>query len=192
VKEEDIDQHILHERINQKADDVLHGKIAVAGEETFRRMAKTFLLQLLDQHWKEHLLNLDHLRQGINLRAFGQRDPLNEYKAEAFALFESMMNNLREAVTQTLSFVEINISPEVMAALQKQQAQLEAQQKKLQETRDDPALSGGEDKKKANNVTPIRKAAFDENDSATWGDTPRNSPCPCGSGKKYKHCHGTA
>lgn len=192
IKEDDIDQHILHERINQKADDVLHGKIAVAGQETFRRMAKTFLLQLLDSHWKEHLLSLDHLRQGINLRAFGQRDPLNEYKAEAFQLFEGMMNNLREAVTQTLSFVEINVSPEVLAALQKQQAQMEAQQKKLQETRDDPALSGGDDKKKANNVTPIRKAAFDQNDPSSWADTPRNAPCPCGSGKKYKHCHGAA
>lgn len=190
LKEDDIDQHILHERINQKVDDALHGKIAVAGQETFRRMAKSFLLQLLDQHWKEHLLNLDHLRQGINLRAFGQRDPLNEYKAEAFQLFESMMNTLREAVTQTLSYVEINISPEVMAALQKQQAQLEAQQRQLQETRDDPAFSDGDGKKKANNVTPIRKVAFDKNDPSSWGDTPRNAPCPCGSGKKYKHCHG--
>ena len=155
-------------------------------------LARYVLLQTVDQHWKEHLLSLDHLRQGINLRAFGQRDPLNEYKAEAFQLFETMMNNLRESVTQTLSFVEINISPEVMAALQKQQAQLEAQQRKLQETRDDPALATNEDKKKANNVTPMRKAAFDQNDPSSWGDTQRNAPCPCGSGKKYKHCHGAA
>jgi len=191
VKEEDIDQEILKGRIEQKATDVLASKIAVAGKETFRRMAKNFLLQLLDQHWKEHLLSLDHLRQGINLRAFGQRDPLNEYKAEAFALFSQMMDQLRESVTQTLSFVEINVSPEVMAALQKQQAQLEAQQRKMQETRDDPALMGaGNGEPKPSNVTTMRKVAFDQNDPSTWHDTQRNAPCPCGSGKKYKHCHG--
>lgn len=155
-------------------------------------MARNFILQLLDQHWKEHLLNLDHLRQGINLRAFGQRDPLNEYKAEAFALFEGMMNNLREAVAQTLSFVEINVSPEVMAALQKQQQELLEAQKRLQTGRDDPALSHDHESATQGKVTQIRKAAFDQNDVSTWGDTPRNAPCPCGSGKKYKHCHGAA
>ncbi|PZQ44382.1 MAG: preprotein translocase subunit SecA [Micavibrio aeruginosavorus] len=192
IKEEDIDQQTVLHRLEEKAKTVLDSKIAVAGVDTFRRMTKNFLLQLLDQHWKEHLLNLDHLRQGINLRAFAQRDPLNEYKAEAFQMFEGMMNNLREAVTQTISYVEINVSPEVMEALRKQQAQLEAQQSKLQETRDDPALASQEEgKKKANNVTPMRKATFDQNDPATWHDTPRNSPCPCGSGKKYKHCHGS-
>jgi preprotein translocase subunit SecA len=190
AKEESIDQEMVRERLEKTADEMLESKFNIAGRETFRRMSKNFLLQLLDQHWKEHLLNLDHLRQGINLRAFGQRDPLNEYKAEAFAMFESMMNNLREGVTQTISFVEVNISPEVMAAIQKQQQAMMDAQKKLQEGRDDPAFAEADDSKKKNNVTPMRKAAFDQNDPASWGDTPRNSPCPCGSGKKYKHCHG--
>ena len=192
AKEDDIDEIMVRTRIEKKAQDVLNQKISVAGTETFRRMAKNFLLQLLDQHWKEHLLNLDHLRQGINLRAFGQRDPLNEYKAEAFALFESMMNNLREAVTQTLSYVEINISPEVMAAIQKQQQAMETAQRKLKETRNDPALMGtsAQNEGHRDSVTQFRKAPFDQNDPATWGDTPRNAACPCGSGKKFKHCHG--
>jgi preprotein translocase subunit SecA len=193
AKEEDITPDMVRERIEKMADDMLQGKLAVAGKENFRRMSKNFLLQLLDQHWKEHLLNLDHLRQGINLRAFGQRDPLNEYKAEAFGMFEQMLVKLRESVTQTISFVEVNVSPEVLAALQKQQQEMMEAQKKLHEGRHDPALMGlGEfaDKQKSGNVTPIRKAAFNQNDPATWADTPRNAPCPCGSGKKYKHCHG--
>lgn len=192
AKEESIDSATMRERIGKMSWDMLDNKIRLAGLENARRMARNFILQLLDQHWKEHLLNLDHLRQGINLRAFGQRDPLNEYKAEAFALFEGMMNNLREAVAQTLSFVEINVSPEVMAALQKQQQELLEAQKRLQTGRDDPALSHDHESATQGKVTQIRKAAFDQNDVSTWGDTPRNAPCPCGSGKKYKHCHGAA
>ncbi len=193
AKEEDIDQQMVEERINAKAKEMLDAKFALAGEDSFRRMSKNFLLQLLDQNWKEHLLSLDHLRQGINLRAFGQRDPLNEYKAEAFMLFEQMLNNLREAVTQTISYVEINVSPEVMAAIQRQQDEMLKAQQNVQETRFDPAFANQEKQARtpvASNVTPMRKVAFDAGDPATWVDTPRNSPCPCGSGKKYKHCHG--
>ncbi|PZO88879.1 MAG: preprotein translocase subunit SecA [Micavibrio aeruginosavorus] len=195
AKEEDIDQDTLRQRIEDIATETLEKKLTIAGRDTFRRMSKNFLLQLLDQHWKEHLLALDHLRQGINLRAFGQRDPLNEYKAEAFSLFEVMMNNLREAVTQTISFVEISASPEVLAAIQRQQQQAEIEaQKNIQETRLDPAMeAAAEEQRRADNranVMQIRKVAFDQNDPSTWVNTQRNAPCPCGSGKKYKHCHG--
>jgi preprotein translocase subunit SecA len=194
AKEDGIDDAMLHERIAEAAKKTLETKIGIAGKETFRRMAKSFLLQLLDQHWKEHLLALDHLRQGINLRAFGQRDPLNEYKAEAFSLFEHMLNNLRESVTQTISFVEINISPEVLEALQKQQQEAIEAQKKLQETRFDPAFANVQDEnpqRRSGSVTQMRNAAFDKNDQSTWSATvQRNTPCPCGSGKKFKHCHG--
>ncbi len=194
VKEEDIDQEMIRQRLEKAADELLEAKLHVAGKETFRRMTKNFLLQLLDQHWKEHLLNLDHLRQGINLRAFGQRDPLNEYKAEAFAMFGGMMNNLRESVTQTISYVEISVSPEVLAAIQKQQQEMMEAQKKLQEGRTDPAFAenGAAAARAPGNVMPMRKAAFDQRDPTTWANTPRNAPCPCGSGKKYKHCHGAA
>ena len=193
AKEDGIDPITMRNRIETMAKDQMNQKVKMAGLDNALRMARNFVLQLLDQHWKEHLLNLDHLRQGINLRAFGQRDPLNEYKSEAFGLFESMMGNLRESVTQTISFVEINASPEVMAAIQRQQQEMLNAQKKLQETRNDPAFMGDDGdgaQKPRGNVTQIRKAAFDQNDPSTWGDTPRNAPCPCGSGKKYKHCHG--
>ncbi|MFA5592295.1 MAG: preprotein translocase subunit SecA [Micavibrio sp.] len=192
IKEEGIDEDTVRTRIELKATDMMEAKIAIAGQESFRRMAKSFLLQLLDQHWKEHLLALDHLRQGINLRAFGQRDPLNEYKAEAFSLFEQMMNNLRESVTQNLAYVEVNISPEVLAALQKQQQEQAAARANLHEGRSDPAFDNAQSQggRNANNVTPIRRAEFNQDDPQTWGATPRNAPCPCGSGKKYKHCHG--
>lgn len=194
VKEDGIDEQDIEKRVRDAADAMMSQKINTAGIDVFRRMCKTFVLQLLDQHWKEHLLSLDHLRQGINLRAFGQRDPLNEYKAEAFGLFESMLNNLRESVTQTLAFVEINISPDVLAALQQKQQEMAEAQEKLQQARKDSvssSLSGSETSPaKTGTIMPFKKAVFDQNDPSTWVDTPRNSPCPCGSGKKYKHCHG--
>jgi preprotein translocase subunit SecA len=194
AKEEGMDNGIILSRIQDAADKLMADKIEIAGAQNFRRMAKTFLLQSLDQNWKEHLLTLDHLRQGINLRAFGQRDPLNEYKAEAFMLFEHMLNNLRESVTQTLAYVEVNISPEVLEALQRQHEEMEAQ-RRLQEHHNDPSLMGlglsnADAQQKRDNVAPFRKAQFDQNDPATWANTQRNAPCPCGSGKKYKHCHG--
>ena len=188
AKEEGIDEIEMETRVLKAADAKIEEKRNVAGTEAFRTLEKAFVLQLLDQHWKEHLLNLDHLRQGISLRAFGQRDPLNEYKAEAFALFESMLNNLRENVTQTLSLVEINIDPEAIQKMQRQQA--EAQQK-MMEGRADPAMgSMAEEREGKVQSLPVRKAEFDQNDPATWAGTQRNALCPCGSGKKYKHCHG--
>jgi preprotein translocase subunit SecA len=197
IQEDGMDDQVMLDRILGLIDTAMNNKIEAAGKENFRRMAKTFILQLLDQNWKEHLLNLDHLRTGINLRAFGQRDPLNEYKAEAFMMFEGMMNNLRESVTQTLAYVQINIDPEVLAAMQRQQEEAEAElQRQAHESRMDPALTSGEGNVQkqnghnAPNVTPFRKTAFDQNDTTTWADTPRNAPCPCGSGKKFKHCHG--
>ena len=164
-------------------------KITEAGKETFNEIQKSFVLQLLDQHWKEHLLNLDHLRQGINLRAFGQRDPLNEYKTEAFSLFETMLFNLRENVTQTTSLVEVNIDARVIERFK--QRDLE---QPMNEGRQDPALMGTGSLKQANEQKKVQpfpnKKPFDNNDPMTWGKVQRNAPCPCGSGKKFKHCHG--
>ena len=118
------------------------------GLETMRMAEKSLLLQVLDQQWKEHLLSLDQLRQGISLRAYAQKDPLNEYKREAFTMFESLLAGLRETVTMVLSHVEIR-QPEAEEAAEAS----------------------------APRAMPQRKVT-------------RNEPCPCGSGKKYKHCHG--
>lgn len=182
AKEEGIaDQEIL-ERIRDESDRRMAEKAANAGIDLFRRLEKALVLQQLDQHWKEHLLNLDHLRQGINLRAFGQRDPLNEYKAEAFALFEMMLDRLRENVTQTLCLVSINMDSGAERLLQRQP------QTRTQETRLDPAMA----EQQAARQPHLRSvtAEFDPQNPATWGRIQRNAPCPCGSGLKFKHCHG--
>jgi preprotein translocase subunit SecA len=146
-------------------------------------MQRSVLLQVLDAQWREHLLHMDHLRGGINLRAYGQKDPLNEYKREAFLLFESMLAEVREQVTTMLAHVSFTMDqplPEVAAPLLN-----------MRETRVDPALAmvnANDDGNAAPPKTVVNQ--FNAQDSATWGQTPRNAPCPCGSGKKYKQCHG--
>ena len=143
---------------------------------------------MLDQLWKDHLLTLDHLRQGIGLRAYAQRDPLNEYKQEAFNLFEEMLNNLRERVTQVLCNIELQVGD--------QDEQLFSHgEQKMYEGRNDPAFSqdDNDDRVIPRLPTTGRKASanVDPNDQSTWGRISRNTECPCKSGKKYKHCHGT-
>lgn len=166
AKEEGIaDQEIKH-RVTDAADRKMAAKAADYGPEVMRMVEKSLLLQILDQAWKEHLLQLDHLRQGIGLRAYAQRDPLNEYKREAFNLFEQMLHDLRERVTSVLAHVELRVGPS-----EAEQALAPHGPAEMHESPRDPAFAEGE---------------------ANWADTPRNAPCPCGSGKKYKHCHGAA
>jgi preprotein translocase subunit SecA len=191
AKEEGIAEAELEERILDAVDRKMAEKLANAGADMWRQAEKSIVLQLLDQYWKEHLLNLDHLRQGINLRAFGQRDPLNEYKTEAFAAFEDMLNRMREGITMTLCLVEVNLDAARAAALD---AAMHRQ--KLEETRQDPALMGMgqadrvQAQKETSNVSSMTRPVFDKNNPETWGKVQRNADCPCGSGKKYKHCHG--
>ncbi|MBM3582291.1 MAG: preprotein translocase subunit SecA, partial [Alphaproteobacteria bacterium] len=173
AKEEGIADAEIKGRIGAAADRRLAEKAANFGPDLTRRVEKSLLMQVLDQVWKEHLLTLDHLRQGIGLRAYGQRDPLNEYKTEAFALFEQMLDRLRERVTTILAHVELRMEDPA-------QPLQPGPPKGAMETRSDPAF--------ARDPRP----AFDANDPATWGRVPRNAPCPCGSGRKYKHCHGKA
>jgi preprotein translocase subunit SecA len=149
-------------------------KAARIGPEVMRVAEKTLLLQVLDQSWKEHLLALDHLRHGIQLRAYGQRDPLNEYKREAFDMFEGMMTRLNEQIIQLLAHIEIR-QPEPMQAGPGQPPAVPQGQaaQRLQ-----AAMAGGDGAPGA-----------DANPEA-WKNVSRNALCPCGSGKKYKHCHG--
>lgn len=188
--EEGIADEEILDRIMDASDKMMAEKTANAGTDVMRRVEKALILQMLDQHWKEHLLALDHLRQGINLRAFGQRDPLNEYKAEAFEMFEGMLDGLRETVARTLSFVEID--PELKAINLMPRANLD---NVTAQRGDMPHADEGN----TNNTAPAQQSAavrpqtrveFDQNDPDTWLHTPRNALCPCGSGKKYKHCHG--
>ncbi len=188
AKEEGIADEEIRERLFQAADRKMAEKAARYSPEVMRMAEKSLLLQLWDQTWKDHLLTLDHLRQGINLRAYGQRDPLNEYKSEAFSLFESMLNQLRETVTSVLCHLELRFE-------EPEEAELRPRDQEMHESREDPALAatGTNDAvppPRPATVRYRRAAVVDPGDPTTWGKVPRNAPCPCGSGRKYKHCHG--
>ena len=187
AKEEGIaDQEIRH-RITDTVDRKMASKAAEYGPEIMRMVEKSLLLQILDQAWKEHLLQLDHLRQGIGLRAYGQRDPLNEYKREAFNLFEQMLDDLRERVTSVLAHVELRVGPSEDEVNQS----LTPRQQEMHESRQDPAFADAAAEAGIAGAGTVRNRTANPNDPSTWGATPRNAPCPCGSGKKYKHCHGS-
>ena len=194
-REEGIGENEVRERILSAAEAAMAAKTANMGPELMRFIEKSLLLQVLDQVWKEHLFQLDHLRQGIGLRAYGQKDPLNEYKSEAFALFNAMLDELKERVTMLLARVEV--MPEAPP-------QPVFHSAPMVESHPDPAMAGamagvmaGAELEMAEaepelrlNPMPLRNGDVDPRDPATWVATPRNAPCPCGSGKKYKHCHG--
>jgi preprotein translocase subunit SecA len=185
AKEEGIADEEIKTRIRDAVDRRFAEKAANIGPEIMRLAEKSILLQSLDQAWKDHLLQLDHLRQGINLRAYGQKDPLNEYKREAFELFGAMLSNLRETVTSILSRVEIRVQAPDDAAL----APAEPDTSRYRESSGEPAMAEAE-AGAAGGRTPMRRPTVDRRDASTWAGTPRNAACPCGSGKKYKHCHG--
>jgi preprotein translocase subunit SecA len=183
TQEAGIGDETVLERIVEAADAKAAQKIATYGADIMNQVERSLLLQLLDQSWKEHLLALDHLRQGINLRAYGQRDPLNEYKREAFQLFSDMLDEVREQVTRYLSNIEFRTDPEEIPP---------PPPFEMHETRRDPALDmqpGFMSADEAGLASPQGGVALAPDLTA---DVPRNAPCPCGSGKKYKHCHGAA
>jgi preprotein translocase subunit SecA len=188
-REEGIDEGHLRERVEEAADAMMAAKAANMGTELMRFIEKSLLIQTLDAVWKEHLYALDHLRQGIGLRAYGQRDPLNEYKSEAFALFNAMLDELKERVTAMLARVEIAPEP-VRPPPPVQMVELHPQPAPAFAGEPEMALEGAAAAPVAIATSPIRSDAVDPNDPATWRHTSRNAPCPCGSGKKYKHCHG--
>ena len=189
AKEEGIADEEIRARITDAADRKMAEKAARYTPDVMRMVEKSLLLQILDQTWKDHLLTLDHLRQGISLRAYAQRDPLNEYKSESFSLFEKMLNQLRENVTSVLCQIELQVN---------QPSDLElphSPNQQMHESREDPALVGageavGDDDGARQPARRAATAAFNATDPATWGKVSRNAPCPCGSGRKYKQCHG--
>ena len=197
AEEEGVDDDVIIERLEAAADKLIEEKAeatnqfvtpAEGADENApgywqAMIERNILLQVLDQEWKDHLQNLDHLRQGVGLRAYGQRDPLNEYKTEAFALFESMLYHIRETTTQILSRIELaNQSVPMPVAPPPPAANLRTNH---------PDPSGGAEGGIITGSRPkVAAGGIDPNDPTTWGNVPRNAPCPCGSGKKYKHCHG--
>ena len=172
--EEGVDDDTIREKLEDLGDDFMARKAVEFGPENMRMIEKQILLETIDSKWREHLLTLEHLRSVVGFRSYAQRDPLNEYKSEAFQLFQNLLDGLRERVTQLLAHVRMRSAEEqkaIMEEMARQQAAIAAAAQSM-------------------DVTPTAPGAFDENDRATWGNPGRNEACPCGSGKKFKHCHG--
>ncbi len=208
AKEEGIADEEIFARVERRADEHMAGKVAQWGTDVIRYIEKSILLQTLDHLWREHLVMLDHLRQVIGLRGYGQRDPLNEYKAEAFSLFEAMSHELREAVTAQLMRIEVmpaappDQQPMGLPAMEAHKADPITGEDEMA-----LALAGGETLARqgfgrvtsGGNGGPagaaaatglVQASARNPKDPTSWGKVGRNEACPCGSGKKYKHCHG--
>ena len=177
---------------------MMAAKAANMGPELMRFIEKSLLIQVLDAVWKEHLYALDHLRQGIGLRAYGQRDPLNEYKSEAFALFNAMLDELKERVTMMLARVETGAGGAVAPMPPPRPMQMveshpePAWRWPAAEPAYEMAGGGGRRRHARHGGADARAERWIPNDPTTWRNAARNAPCPCGSGKKYKHCHGRA
>ncbi|MCH2094031.1 MAG: preprotein translocase subunit SecA [Rhodobacteraceae bacterium] len=182
--EEGVDDEVIRERLEKEADEFMAKKAVSFGPDAMRQIEKQVLLQTIDSKWREHLLTLEHLRSVVGFRGYAQRDPLNEYKNEAFQLFEGLLDGLRVEVTQTLGRVQ-PMTEEMQRELMQQMAAQQAQQKADSQQAVAAAPTA---QSEAPSDTPMD--GFDENDPTTWGNPGRNDPCPCGSGKKFKHCHG--
>lgn len=180
VEEEGVDDDVIRERLVEATDAFMSEKAEQFGSENMRNIEKQLLLQAIDGKWREHLLTLEHLRSVVGFRGYAQRDPLNEYKNESFQLFETMLDSLREEVTQKLGQIRPLTEEEQNEMLQ----QLRAQQAAAQSA---AAISAGG---AAVAATAGAAEGFVEDDPSTWGNPGRNEECPCGSGKKFKHCHG--
>ncbi|WP_374302401.1 preprotein translocase subunit SecA [Ferrovibrio sp.] len=187
AKEEGIADQQIRERLHDIVDRRMAEKAANFGPETMRMVERSLLLQVLDQTWKEHLHHLDYLRQAIGLRAYAQKDPLNEYKREAFSLFQQMLVRVREQTTSILARVEIRAEEPPQGLFSRPSQPMHESRGELMEAEDGATAQEG---LPARPVSQARNTLVDPNDPATWKHAPRNGPCPCGSGKKYKYCHG--
>jgi len=174
-KEPNLTDDDLHERVVAEANRLYQAKVDLVGRENWAPFERSVLLQAIDTHWRSHLLALDHLRQGIHLRGYAQKDPKQEYKREAFELFSDMLDRIRNDVVKVLLTVQIQSAEQVEVA-EPEPANLD--NVRYHHSDYDAALSGAD--------PGIAEAAS----AAAMPKVGRNDPCPCGSGKKYKHCHG--
>jgi preprotein translocase subunit SecA len=195
AKEEGITEDDMRERLQKAADEAYAARVAKNGPEVTRYIEKQVVLQALDHLWREHLVTLDHLRQVVGWRGMAQRDPLNEYKSEAFQLFDELIGHLRLATTSQLSRVEVAFEP---AQPQDgppsgflQAGAAGAAFEGPSGIAPPPGFSPGFGAEEAGSTaTLVRPARGDAEDGESYAKVGRNQPCPCGSGKKYKHCHG--
>jgi preprotein translocase subunit SecA len=176
--EEGIAEDDVMERLKRAADEAYASRVARFGPDVMRQVERAVLLQTLDGLWREHLATLDNLRSVVGFRGYGQRDPLQEYRTEAFQLFEALLAQLRQITTAQLLRVElVTEQPPEMP-----------QMPEMHEHHINPLT--GEDEMTQPSAQPQASRERDPNNPATWGKVGRNEACPCGSGKKYKHCHG--
>ncbi len=193
LTEESIDPELVTERIQAETDAMVAAKAADLEPETWTQIEKSILLQNLDHHWKEHLATLDALRQVVHLRAYAQKTPINEYKQEAFALFQRMLDNIREDVTRTIAHAQFRM--QLPPDLPELPDFITTHFDPFTGADDTADIDGGTLGLVSTQLPPLQipqpTAADIGEDPASWeGVVSRNAPCPCGSGRKYKHCHG--
>ena len=190
--EEGVANEEIAERIRTAAEKAFDEKVEQAGANQIKQVEKQVLLQVLDARWRQHLQQIDQLRSVIHLRSYGQRDPLNEFKEEAFKLFNDLLDTMRVEVSRIL--MNIRIAP---PATDEQKAKLAAAREKqiprqaMRETHLDPDTGSNEMRPNQTGPAPNPPGQPLHQAEDDWSKTPRNAPCPCGSGKKYKHCHGS-
>ena len=193
AQEEGIANEEFEERIQKLAEEKMEERLRLLGDDQMKALEKQFLLQMIDMQWREHLMHLDHLRAVIGLRGYGQRDPLNEYKTEAFTLFETLLVNLRHSVTRWLMTMEIRFEapPEQLAETDPMPFAPQ-RRRQFEEVHLDPLTGHNERSPRlTDDLTPQQRAALPVSAlPAGWEQTSRNGLCPCGSGNKFKHCHG--
>ena len=191
ANEPEIDADKMQEKILDEVENRIAEKNASVPENIVRMVEKNVLMQVLDQLWKEHIASLDLMRHTIVLRAYGQKDPLNEYKKEAFNMFSVMLDNLREKVTFLICRTVIQTDALDALMIQENRAQ---NMQEIHETPESlvgrPSAPNNYESDEKNEPFQYSRAEFDAKDPRTWGKVARNDLCPCGSGKKYKHCHG--
>ncbi|MCW6534600.1 preprotein translocase subunit SecA [Sphingomonas lycopersici] len=194
LTEESIDPELVTERILAEADAMVAAKAADLEPETWTQVEKSILLQSLDHHWKEHLATLDALRQVVHLRAYAQKTPINEYKQEAFALFQRMLDNIREDVTRTIAHAEFRMQP--LPEMPELPDFITTHFDPFSGEDNSADIDAGTLGLVTSQLPPLQivqpTAAEIGEDPESWkGVVSRNAPCPCGSGRKYKHCHGS-
>ncbi|GGH55116.1 preprotein translocase subunit SecA [Frigidibacter albus] len=184
--EEGVDQDEIRARMERETDAFMADKAAKFGPESMRNIEKQILLQTIDAKWREHLVTLEHLRSVVGFRGYAQRDPLSEYKTEGFTLFETLLESLRAEVTQKLGQIR-PLTQEEQDTLMKQYL---AQNPPKKPAAEEAPVEAAAPAPLAAPAAPEARPGFDEADPSTWGNPSRNDPCPCGSGEKFKHCHG--
>ncbi|MGE5161623.1 MAG: preprotein translocase subunit SecA, partial [Betaproteobacteria bacterium] len=188
--EENLTDEQLLERVLKAADDAYAAKVSLVGGESFGNFERSIMLQLVDQHWREHLAALDHLRQGIHLRGYAQKQPKQEYKREAFELFGTLIDRVRADVIRILMNVRIQTPEEVAAAEQRIEAESERRLERAQAQHAEFAAAQAEEEGGETAVLAESEEAKAQPFKRFGDKIGRNDPCPCGSGKKYKQCHG--